>query len=324
LTVNSASSPDNDRVLVVMPAHNAARTIRASILSVLGQNYADWRLVVVDDASSDATLEIAQGFARKDHRIECLKNSGRRGVAGARNTALRCRRSERWIAFLDSDDVWHPDKLRLQIDSLRRGTAVLCFTSYWRVSENGLLASSPVLVPVRLSFAQLLGNTAIATSTVVIDARQSGSILMSEEVSYEDYALWTRLLEGRDDFQRWATLLSSGRIAVGLQQPLMAYRICPGSVSRKRVRMSRWVWRIMRSQFRLPFLYALRKFVGYSLRALLKHARYRPALPSDSVLPPEVLMLVRGGAPHANSNSVRVDRCCNVTWTGSGASDESH
>ena len=324
LTKNSASSSDNDRVLVVMPAHNAARTIRASILSVLGQSHADWRLIVVDDASSDATIEIVQAFVRQDHRIECKKNTGRRGVAGARNTALGCRRSERWIAFLDSDDLWHPDKLRLQIDLLRRQKAVLCFASYWRVSESGLLASSPVPVPAWMSLAQLLGNTAIATSTVVIDMRESTGIRMNDGVSHEDYELWTRLLDGRDDYQRWTSLLESGRLAIGLQQPVMAYRICAGSVSRKRVRMSLWVWRIMRSQMQLPFLYASLKFVEYAVRAWLKHARYRPRRSSEAVLPPEVLALVRGGTLHADSDSVRADRCCNMTSTRGGAFDESH
>jgi teichuronic acid biosynthesis glycosyltransferase TuaG len=324
LTENSASFPDNDRVLVVMPAHNAAKTIRGSIASVLGQSHADWRLLVADDASSDATFEIAQAFARQDHRIECLKNTGPRGVASARNTALRCGRSERWIAFLDSDDLWHPDKLRLQIDLLRQQKAVLCFASYWRISENGFLASSPVRVPSQLTLAQLLGNTAIATSTVVIDSSQQRGFLMNDGVSYEDFDLWTRLLDGRDDFQRRTSLLSAGRVAIGLQQPVMAYRICAGSVSRKRVRMSRWVWRIMRSQMRLPFLYASLKFVEYAVRAWLKHARYRPQRSSDAVLPPEVLALVRGGALHADSDAVRADRCCNMTSTRGGALDGSH
>jgi teichuronic acid biosynthesis glycosyltransferase TuaG len=323
LTENRAVIFDNDQVLVVMPAHNAAKTIQASILSVRGQSHAQWRLIVVDDASSDATFEIAQAFARQDHRIECVKNTGRRGVASARNTALRGRRSERWIAFLDSDDLWHPDKLRLQIELLRQQRAVLCFASYWRISENGLLASAPVRIPAQLTLAQLLGNTAIATSTVVIDSFQELRFLMNDGVSYEDYDLWTRLLDGRDDFQRWVSLLSTGRRALGLQQPVMAYRICAGSVSRKRVRMSLWVWRIMRGQMRLPFVYASCKFAEYALRASLKHFRYRPRLSADVVLPVEVLSLVRGSAIDAGGYGVTANRCPQFVSVEGGENHES-
>jgi len=281
---------DNEEIAIIMPAWNAERTIRSSIESVIQQTYQNWKLIIINDASTDRTVSVIQKYLCQDKRIILISNAKNSGVAFSRNQGLSIIKDEKWVAFLDSDDLWHTEKLRIQMTFMKNNISDFTFTSYWRITEDGCLSSRPVKIPSDLTYKQFLGNTAIATSTVMLKINKDLPKL-NQGFSYEDFSYWCSILSGRDDYARWSYTLGIGVRASGIPIPLMAYRICNNSVSRKRFLMSRWVWHILRTQEKLSFLYSVIKYVEYGARALIKHTKYRPRFSGISMLPLELYLL---------------------------------
>jgi len=269
-------------VSVIMPAFNAAPTIAASIQSALAQDHKELEIVVADDGSTDHTAEIVQRIAQQDSRVRLVRTSGRQGPAGARNVAIDAASNGCWLAFLDSDDLWMPRKLSAQLRLARETGSPLIYSSYWRVSEDGNYSGHPVRIPKSICYTQLLGNSTIATSTVLLDRSVFGAIRLEGAVGYDDFELWTRLLSG-------------GSIAHGVQEPLMAYRLRSGSVSRRRVQMSREVWRVLREYRHLSIGTAAIKFASYACRAAIKQRIGRPQFRSSELLPLEMRKLLAWG-----------------------------
>lgn len=290
------------QVSVVMPAFNAGATVAASIRSALGQSYGDLEVVVADDGSTDRTPEIVSGMSASDSRVRLLQTSGRCGPASARNAAVAAA-SGRWLAFLDSDDLWHPSKLERQLARAREASASLVYSGYWRISEDGRLAGRPVRVPRAIGYRQLLANSAIATSTVLLDRAALGTPVMDAGVGYDDFELWTRLL-------------ANGAVAVGIDEPLMAYRVRLGSVSRRRFRMSREVWKVLRNRRGVSFPLASLCFASYACRAALKQRRGRPNRPAEQVLSAEVIALLREQTSVCRPAMAQVPRSAGVMETG--------
>ena len=124
----------NDLISIIMPSYNTERYIGDSIRSVLAQTYSDWELIIVDDCSTDRTDDIVGGFLH-DTRIRYIKNEKNSGAAMSRNRALREARG-RWIAFLDSDDLWLPDKLEHQVDFMEQHGYSFSYTKYREIDEQ--------------------------------------------------------------------------------------------------------------------------------------------------------------------------------------------
>ena len=124
------------KVSVVMPLYNAEAYIEQAICSVKAQSMEDWELIVIDDGSSDASLEIAQAFAAEDSRIQVLRNKQNMGVSRTRNRGIALSRGE-YIALLDSDDVWYPEKLRCQLARMAEEKADFCYSSYAIIGADG-------------------------------------------------------------------------------------------------------------------------------------------------------------------------------------------
>ncbi len=270
----------NSLVSVIMPAFNSSATIESALQSALRQCVQGIEVLVADDGSTDRTPEVVRSIAARDSRVRLLSTAGRTGPARARNAAISAAQG-RWLAFLDSDDAWHPAKLGRQLAHARETGGSFVYSGYWRISEDGRLAGIPVRVPRAIGYRQLLANSAIATSTVLLDREALGTPVMDAGVGYDDFELWTRLL-------------ANGAVAVGIDEPLMAYRVRLGSVSRRRFRMSREVWKVLRNRRGVSLPLASLCFASYACRAALKQRRGRPCLPADSVLPPELVALLRG------------------------------
>lgn len=246
---------DRELVSIVMPAWKAEDCIAESIESVMEQDYPHWELLIVDDCSPDGTAALVERFVVKDSRVKLLKQSVNQGPAEARNRAIRMAKG-RWIAFLDSDDIWLKEKLSRQIAFHQASDAVVTFTQFRRfinATEPGVLRE----VPERLTYNQLLGNTAIATSTVLVDRSISGYFEM-KPIYY-------------DDFGCWLDLLREGQIACGMREDLMRYRVLPGSVSRNKFKSACEVWKIYRNIEGLGFLDSSYYFLLYAVRGWLKY-----------------------------------------------------
>ena len=123
-----------DLVSVITPAFNSGRFVAETISSVLSQTYQNWELIIVDDGSTDETVKIVKSFQEKDNRIQLFENESNKGSAFSRNLALRNAKGK-WIAFLDSDDVWHPEKLEKQIKFMTENNCLFSYTNY---SEGSL------------------------------------------------------------------------------------------------------------------------------------------------------------------------------------------
>ena len=202
-------------VSIIMPAWKAELYISDAIRSVIAQTYQNWELLVVDDCSTDGTIGVVEKFCEMDSRVILLKQSSNQGPACARNVGIEKARG-RWVAFLDSDDLWSRSKLKEQLAFHKSSGAVISFTGYSRFKADGR-CGRVINVPPKLNYHQLLGDTCIATSTVVVDRNLSGEFFMQETVYY-------------DDFVCWLDLLREGKFAAGLDQPMMKYRVLPVSI----------------------------------------------------------------------------------------------
>lgn len=179
-------------VSIITPAFNSEKFIAETILSVQAQTYQDWEMLIIDDCSTDKTAEIVASFQEKDSRIKLFKNETNRGSAYSRNLALRNAKGK-WIAFLDSDDVWHPEKLERQIEFMLKNNYNFSYTNYCEINENsketGLLISGPKVINKNKMIAYCWpGCLTVMYNAEYVGLPQSHDIRINEE-----YALWIKI-----------------------------------------------------------------------------------------------------------------------------------
>lgn len=249
----------NQLVSIVSPAYNAERFIADSIESVQAQSHKTWEMLVVDDGSQDATREIVLEYASNDRRIRSIFLSENGGPAAARQAALTVAKG-RYIAFIDADDLWLPRKLERQLDFMREREAVVSFTAFRRASANLNRVGRLIKVPESLDYSGLLRQTAIATSTVIVDRGKSGPLVM-KQTYYDDFALWL-------------SILRRGVLAYGLNEDLVRYRVVGNSISRNKIKSAKWVWRTYRSVEGLGRVRSCWCLANYACNAVLKYARF--------------------------------------------------
>ena len=141
-------------VSIVMPAYNAAKYLNESVESVVHQTYGDWELLILDDASEDGTAQMATEWMQRDARIRYVKNEENLGVAATRNRGVALAKGE-WIAFLDSDDAWEPEKLNRQLETAKRQQSSFLFTGSAFMDEMGKRLDYILTVPERIGFGEL-------------------------------------------------------------------------------------------------------------------------------------------------------------------------
>ena len=248
-----------DLVSIITPAFRAASVIGETIKSVIAQTYPNWEMLIAEDCSPDDTHEVIRQWALTEPRVKLIAMERNGGPALARNAALELAEG-RWIAFLDSDDLWLPDKLERTIAHAQKHKAALVFTGFRRISSDGNATGRYVGVPVTLSYRQLLSNTAIATSTVVLDRHVVGDVRMKKTYY--------------DDFDCWLQILKRGQLAFGLDEDLMRYRVMDQSVSRNKRRSALHVWRAYRDLEGLNLPLSLWYFSRYAVRGLLKYRQF--------------------------------------------------
>jgi teichuronic acid biosynthesis glycosyltransferase TuaG len=252
------------RTSVIMPAHNSQRTLAQSIQSVLGQTDGDWELLVVDDGSLDDSPAILRHYAKLDPRIRVTTHDRALGAARARNNAIGQARG-RYIAFLDSDDLWMPEKLERQLAHMCATGAALGYTAYSKIdfddSEPDLESSAHarvVVVPSALTYTTMLRQNYIGCLTAVYDREVVGKVYMPEIALRQDYALWLRILR-------------SGHKAFGLNESLALYRANnKDSLSANKLRNVLYTWQLYRKLERLPLPIAVQSWISYVYGATRK------------------------------------------------------
>lgn len=244
-------------VSVVMPARNAVRFIEQAIASVRGQSHPRWELIVVDDASTDGTAERVADAARDDARIRMIRLERCAGPGPARNVALADARGE-YVAFLDSDDLWLPDKLERQLRFMRERGAAFSIHGYRMIDEHGRERGRTVTVPERVDYGLLLRHTIIAPVTVLLDRARVGPLEMPDLPQHEDLVLWFRILK-------------RGIVAHGMPDELARYRIVKSSASRDKLRSARRMWRVYRRIEGLSLPHAAWCYSHYAWNAWWKY-----------------------------------------------------
>lgn len=241
-------------ISIVMPAYNAAQYIEQSIESVLKQSYTNWELIIVDDCSVDDTYKIVGKLCLNEERIKLFKMNENSGVAMARNFAISMSRGK-YIAFLDSDDLWLPDKLEKQLNLMQEKKAVISYTAYRQFSMEKV--GNLVSVPEQVTYKQLLKGNVIGCLTVMLDKERLGNLQM-KKARHEDYILWLDILK-------------QGNTAYGLQEDLARYRKSETSLTSNKKRSALWTWQVYRQHQELSFFASIYYFIFYVCKGLLKH-----------------------------------------------------
>ncbi|MDR2868004.1 MAG: glycosyltransferase [Bacteroidales bacterium] len=243
-------------VSVIMPSYNSAPYISGAIESVLAQKYPHWELLIVDDASSDNSVDIIQPFLSQDDRIQLFRLTTNSGSAVARNHAID-HAGGRYLAFLDSDDQWLPHKLEKQVAVMQQHHAAFTFSAYQVMNHEGTILDKTIHVPAQITYAQYLKNTIIGCLTVMLDREQIPTIAFPPLRSSQDMALWLQILK-------------SGVVAHGLSESLALYRINPNSTTANKGKAAREVWHVYRKVEHLSLLFSLYNFIGYVFHAVKK------------------------------------------------------
>ena len=210
----------NDLVSVIMPVFNAEKHVSEAIGSVLGQSHKNLELLVVDDASTDDSLERILQF--KDVRLKCISLLENGGAGKARNEGIRQARG-RYIAFIDADDLWLEEKLTEQIRFMQKENAVFTYTDYYMMNGDSQFTHR-VSSPAWVDREKMKRNNYIGCLTAIYDAGRLGKIFMPERRKRQDWALWLEILRIADR-------------ALGLQEPLAAYRRTEHSLSRNKLKL---------------------------------------------------------------------------------------
>ena len=246
-------------VSIIMPNYNSAEYIGRAIESVLAQSYSNWELWFVDDCSTDNSLEIINRY--DDPRICTIKNASNFGAAASRNKAIE-KAKGRWIAFLDSDDLWDRDKLQSQLLFMDKTQTAFSFTAYKVINNNDEVIAQFFPKKDVYDYNTILKHCYIGCSTVMYDCKHLGKVYMPiEAVKREDFACWLKILK-------------SGMNAACFHQFLTLYRVHNGSVSSNKLKMIKYQWNVYRNIEGLSITKTLYYMINWGINGLFKYKLY--------------------------------------------------
>jgi len=226
-----------DLVSIITPSYNTAKYIVQTIESVQAQTYSNWEMIIVDDCSSDNTDEVVQSYLR-DSRIRYIKNEKNSGAAVSRNTALSFAQG-RWVAFLDSDDIWYPNKLEKQIAYMKSRNCAFSYTNYEEIDDNGDKMDIVVSGPKKITKQGMYSYCWPGCLTVMYDRNVVGNIQISDIKKNNDYAMWLKVCKKADCYL--------------LPEILAQYRKRSGSISNHNYRsLIKWHYKLFKQAEQLP------------------------------------------------------------------------
>lgn len=247
-------------VSVIMPAYNAEKYIRQAIDSVRAQTYSDWELIVVDDASKDNTNAIVSEYCREDSRVKLLRNPKNQGVSHTRKNGVEAAAGE-WIAFLDSDDAWQPEKLEKQLALQKEYNAKLIFTGSAFMDSEGRPLEWVLHAPEKIEYRQLLKQNLISNSSVLIEKKAYQECAVLADDMHEDFACWLRFLR-------------KGNTAYGVDEPLLIYRLSAQSKSGNKLKAAKMNWKTYRAVGMNVFVTSY-YMIWYTINGLKKYSQLK-------------------------------------------------
>lgn len=242
-------------VSVVMPLFNGEAFVENSIRSVITQSFQNWELIIVDDASTDRSVNIVKSLVGEDHRIKLIKLPRNSGAAVARNLSIKYAQG-RYIAFLDSDDLWLAQKLSKQLAFMKNNSCPFAFSSYDKIDEGGSRIGY-VGAPEKVDYADLLKMCSIGCLTAIYDTNYFGKVYMPD-------------IRKRQDLGLWLALLKRTTYAYGISESLAQYRVRPESLSSNKIAAAQFQWKLYRQIENLSFTDSSYYFFEYGMRGLLR------------------------------------------------------
>lgn len=248
---------NNETVSVITPVYNVAKVIEKTLNSMLMQDYKNLEIVLVDDCSKDNSAEIIKRYLDKYPNIVYHKQVKNGGAAVARNTALNIAKG-RYVAFLDSDDLWCEGKISKQLAFMKENDAAICCTAMDCIDEEDNSLNSVREVHKIISYKFLLHNTMIATSTVMVDRNKTGNFQMP-------------LRRGGQDYATWLMLMRNGTICYGLNEVLSHYRVMNNSLSSNKWKSIRQVWEIQTQDEKINKIAVAINVCFFIVNGFIKH-----------------------------------------------------
>ncbi len=249
----------NTMVSIVVPVYHAEKYIEETMNCVCAQTYTDWELLLVVDGQQDPTIKVIEDYIQKkdEHRIRLLIQDNNKGAALARNRGVQ-EATGRYIAYLDADDLWKPNKLEKELAFMEEKQIAFAFTGYEFADENAVGLGIVVKVPEKLIYKEALKNTTIFTSTVMFDTEKiAKDMLEMPNMRSEDTALWWKVLR-------------SGYDAYGLDENLVYYRRPAKSLSSNKMIAIKRIWNLYRKAEKLSIPYSCYNFCFWAVRAVLR------------------------------------------------------
>lgn len=246
-------------VSIIVPVYNVEKYICETIECVRKQTYGNWELLLVEDCSKDNTVAVILEYLDKvqDGRVRLIRQEKNNGAARSRNRGLR-EACGRYIAYLDADDLWVPEKLEKELAFMKEKQAAFAFTGYEFADENGQGLGKVVRVPEILTYKEALKNTTIFTTTVMFDTEKiDKNFLEMPIIKSEDTALWWKVLR-------------SGYVAYGLDENLVRYRRAGKSLSSNKLEAMRRIWNLYRKAEGMSIPSSAYHFCYWAVNAVLR------------------------------------------------------
>ncbi len=247
----------DDLVSVIMPIYNSEKYLYETLESIYNQSYENIEIVLVDDCSTDKSAQMIKEAQKKHSSIVYFCQPENMGAGAARNKALELSKG-RYVAFLDSDDIWMPDKIERQINHMKKNNTSFSYTAIEMIDGNSKIIKSKRSIKECCDYKYLLHNTIIATSSVVIDRSIAGDFRMP-------------LRRGGQDYATWLMLLRSGTVACGINEALVKYRVSNGSLSSNKFKSIKQVWEIQTNDEKINKVSAVFHIMCFGFNALKKY-----------------------------------------------------
>jgi len=243
------------KVSIILPNYNSSKTIKETISSVLNQTYKNWELIIIDDNSDKKTKSILSKF-KKFKKIKTFYLNRNKGVAYCRNLAIKKSKSY-YLAYIDSDDLWERNKLKLQINFMQKNNYFFTYTNY-KTFKIKCSIKYTILAPKKFTFDSFVKNTSIATSTMIVKRSITNKIKFSDTKICEDYYYKCQLLRKTGNAYCHSSFLTE-------------YQIRSDSLQSNRIRNLYWIWKINKSLNHFSILKNLVSIFFISLNSLKKY-----------------------------------------------------
>lgn len=242
-------------VSIIMPLYNCEKYVLQAISSVVEQTYTHWELIIVDDCSTDNSYQLVQEAIKNNSQIHLYQLPSNRGVAEARNYAIKLSKG-RFIALLDSDDRWLPEKLMKQVNHLIENNLVFTYSSYFIIDEENRRIGS-VQAPLDITYHKELKGNRIGNLTAIFDSQKIGKKTF-QSIGHEDYLFWLEILQKFHSTK-------------GVKDCLAEYRLSQHTLSSDKLKAAKWTWNIYRDSLHLSLAKSVFYFSFYVANALLKY-----------------------------------------------------